>query len=42
MDLIPETVREDVDDATGISQKIVSDWRSSSRKLVAARDYNSR
>ena len=31
-DLIPGvSVREDVDDATGISQKIVSDWRSSSK-----------
>ena len=24
-------MREDVDDATGISQKIVSDWRSSAK-----------
>ncbi len=31
-DLIPGvSVREDVDDATGISQKIVSDWRNSSK-----------
>ncbi len=31
-DLIPGvSVREDVDDATGISQKIVSDWRTSSK-----------
>ena len=31
-DLIPGvSVREDVDDATGISQKIVSDWRASSK-----------
>ena len=31
-DLIPGvSVREDVDDATGISQKIVSDWRSSAK-----------
>ena len=31
-DLIPGvSVREDVDDATGISQRIVSDWRSSSK-----------
>tara|TARA_B100000900_G_scaffold99712_1_gene82434 strand:- start:26 stop:1300 length:1275 start_codon:yes stop_codon:yes gene_type:complete len=31
-DLIPGvSMREDVDDATGISQKIVSDWRSSSK-----------
>ena len=33
-DLIPGvSVREDVDDATGISQKIVSDWRASSKGL---------
>ncbi len=32
VDLIPGvSVREDTDDATGISQKIVSDWRSSSK-----------
>ena len=32
VDLIPGvSMREDVDDATGISQKIVSDWRSSSK-----------
>ena len=32
VDLIPGvSVREDVDDATGISQKIVSDWRASSK-----------
>ena len=31
-DLIPGvSMREDVDDATGISQKIVSDWRSSAK-----------
>ncbi len=31
-DLIPGvSMREDVDDATGISQKIVSDWRASSK-----------
>ncbi len=31
-DLIPGvSVREDVDDATGISQKIVSDWRASTK-----------
>ena len=32
VDLIPGvSVREDTDDATGISQRIVSDWRSSSK-----------
>jgi DNA-directed RNA polymerase subunit beta' len=32
VDFIPGvSVREDIDDATGISQKIVSDWRSSSK-----------